>query len=188
MVCLSLLAVSLLAQPARVPINWDLPSEALLDATVDQLVVQTDRFFHDGYYENAIRCMFAAAVLDPTFETAYEDAAYLVWSLGDVAGADEILAWGIAANPRSADLYGEMGMHCYRTARYAQAIDYLKHSVELQPSVRLQLAIGHCLRKLGKLNEALAAYKKAVEIDPEDPAARFNVELLSRELSAERGP
>jgi len=76
----------------------------------------------------------------------------------------------IELDPQSIPAYLFMAMYWRRQNRYDQALAYLQTAIELDPqNPILQVEIGESLATLGDLSAALDAYRKAVELAPNDP-------------------
>lgn len=50
--------------------------------------------------------------------------------------------------------------------RYDEAIEVLDQWIKIEPSARAYFNKGEALRELGKIDEAIIYYKKAIKADP----------------------
>jgi len=142
-------------------------ADGITNHVVDVLVVETDRFWHDGDYYRVVALNRVIVEADPQLMDAYQNAAYLLWSLGDSPGADAFLRLGVARNPARYDLYTEMGQHLFRTRRFRDALPYLKKGAAYQNAPAPALAsLAHCYERVGRLDEAIAAWRQIVKRFP----------------------
>ena len=96
---------------------------------------------------------------------------------------DAIAAFGaiLEIDPDFALAYAGMGDALFRMRRYDDALAALARAVSLQPDLPVAGAVhrlmGRSEQELGRPDEALPHYQRALEIDPEDAQA---IELLAR--------
>jgi tetratricopeptide (TPR) repeat protein len=77
----------------------------------------------------------------------------------------------IDLDPKSIPAYLFLAMYWRRHDRYDQALASLQTAVKYDPqNPYLQVEMGETLASLGDLNAALGAYRKAVELSPNDPS------------------
>ena len=83
------------------------------------------------------------------------------------------------SNPDTALGWVDLGFY-YRTLKnYDKAIEYFKKALEVEPKNTNALTLhAECLDFSGKKDEAIAAYKTAVEANPDEKAIPFNLGLL----------
>ncbi|WP_096704036.1 tetratricopeptide repeat protein [Magnetospirillum sp. 15-1] len=82
---------------------------------------------------------------------------------------------------RLADILGEAG-------RYAEAVSMLRPVLASYPGdARLWRTAGHASKKLGNTAEAVAAYRAALDLDPQDGEARHMIAALTG-TNTERAP
>lgn len=87
--------------------------------------------------------------------------------------------------PESPQVFFNLGAAEYQKKNYEQAGKLFGRSIALSDSaLQAQAAynLGGTLYREGKLIESLAAFKKAIEIDPRDADAKFNYEFVSLKL------
>lgn len=84
--------------------------------------------------------------------------------LKDLANADKWMTVAVRKDPRSAGAWRYLGGIKYSENRFAEAIDAYRHCLQLQPEdVPSEDGIGRSLEGLGKDEEAIAAYRQALE-------------------------
>lgn len=168
------------ARPALTPSPQQIWQEA-----ADVFTRESDWWWHQGDYEQAIRCHEAAILLDPTYVEDYAVVAWLQWSLGRDREAVATLIRGTLAAPGDPEAHFALGQHYYNTNRFLHAVGPLRKAAELggDPlSVRLY---AHCLERLGRLHQSLAQWAKLLKSHPEDAAAQRNYDRV-RQLIQDR--
>lgn len=100
-------------------------------------------------------------------------------SLKDDENRLKYLVAATESNPDTALGWVDLGFY-YRTSKdYDKAIDYFEKALKVEPKNTNALTLyAECLDFSGKKEEAIAAYKKAVEVNPEEKAIPFNLGLL----------
>jgi tetratricopeptide (TPR) repeat protein len=87
--------------------------------------------------------------------------------------------------PNSAALEYDRGNALYRLQRLDQAREAYQHAAEMSPGElgeRDLYNLGNALAELGRTQEAIAVYRRALLAEPNDEAARHNLEVLLRRL------
>jgi tetratricopeptide (TPR) repeat protein len=151
-------------------------ADGITNRVVDALWVESDRFWHDGDYYRVVALNRVIVEADPGFVDAYQNAAYLLWSLGDAPGADAFLRLGVARNPARYELYTEMGQHLFRTRRFRDALPYLKKGAAYKNAPAPAWAtLAHCYERVGRLDEAIATWRQVVKRFPTFPSGPSNL-------------
>jgi Ca-activated chloride channel family protein len=74
----------------------------------------------------------------------------------------------------------------YQLKNYAEAVKSYQDVAATDRDVRLEeqslYNIGNCLYRQGKLEESLEYYKKALDLDPNDQDAKYNLEFVREEI------
>ncbi len=98
----------------------------------------------------------------------------------DTAGMQQILQQAIAAYPNNkVFLTQELNMYI-STGRGKEAIDKIKHAIEIDPSnSNLYGVLGSVYDQNKQQDLAVAAFKKAVELDPKNFDAQFNLGIYN---------
>ena len=95
---------------------------------------------------------------------------------GDTAAGMTTLKNGRSKFPKNQALLTENLNYLFRTKQNAEAESLLKLAIENDPTNHtLYLAAGSTYETLGRMEEAIAAYKKAVEIKPDAWQAYYNL-------------
>lgn len=100
-------------------------------------------------------------------------------SLNDEENQLKYLNLAAESNPDTALAWIELGF-VYRSKKdYEKAGEYFKKAIETDPKNTDALTMyAECLDFSGKKEEAIAAYKNAVEVNPQEKAIPFNLGLL----------
>jgi tetratricopeptide (TPR) repeat protein len=135
---------------------------------------ESDYWWHKGNFDQCIRCLETAILLEPDYADWYSSVAWLQWSEGRDAESIDTLKRGIAAVPNDPDAYFALGFHYFNTKRYQLAEEPMRKSVELGNDQRYRRMYAHCLEHLGKLDEALDQWNLLVKEHPNDAVVLKN--------------
>ena len=176
--------------PVRVPASMKtssgLTEEQVISNAVNAFISEADWWFHDGYYDQAIRCLHVQVFLDPKYSEGYANMAYYEWSLGRDQRAVAILKQGISALPNDPAMYFELGEHYYLTKNYKLAESPLNKATDLSDSVTYRKVYAHCLERLGKLKESVAQWEILAKANPTDGAILLNRDRVKKLIGARR--
>ncbi|MFN5371788.1 MAG: tetratricopeptide repeat protein [Bacteroidia bacterium] len=128
-----------------------------------------------GNYDKAIQ--YYSMMLDQdTSGSMYAQVYKAFLAKGDTAQGIAKLDEGRVKFPKNQALLTEKLNHLFRQQRNAEAEQLLKLAIENDPTNHtLYLAAGSTYESLGRMEEAIAAYKKAIEIKPEAWQAYYNL-------------
>jgi len=178
---LSTSAVSARQAPTRDSANA--MADRVLTKVVDGLWEVSDVYWHDGDYHRIVGMGRIIVEIDPGFDEAYDVCAWLLWSLGDVQGADRFLEYGVKKSPRKGVFYANLGHHLNRTKRYAEALGYFEKAVKLGGiDAAAYGTLGHLYTRAGRYKEAVDAWKEVVRRFPEFPAGPKNLKAAEQRL------
>lgn len=128
--------------------------------------------------------------LDPGFIQAYDIGSWrLAQGLGKFNEALSFLKEGIAHNPKSAALYGDVGMiYFFYMKDYSDAIPYLNESTRLledkditQKVLQLKM-LGYSYEQVGKWNEAHQTFQALDKLSPDDPSVKHQLDLIRKKI------
>jgi tetratricopeptide (TPR) repeat protein len=141
--------------------------------------------------------------LEPQAASTYCDTAWLLWSRwvswkrdheampvgegGDKA-AHALLLKGRQANLDSAPYHINAGMTMWGVATYHDATYYdfvldsfhlaEEHAADMKTLIQARLLVGHAYRKMDKPDEAIAAYRRVLDVDPQHEIATRLIDEL----------
>jgi tetratricopeptide (TPR) repeat protein len=102
---------------------------------------------------------------------------------GDSQGAEEVLRQALEIDPDLAKTHFFMAMAIRSQGRYDEALAHLRIAADQYPRDRVVVnQIGRILFLKREFEEAVAAFRNVLEIDPEDLQAHYNLMLCYRGL------
>ncbi|MBC9207737.1 tetratricopeptide repeat protein [Roseomonas aerophila] len=101
---------------------------------------------------------------------------------GDLAAAERLYRAALRQRPRDSATHNLFGLCCYQRHDHAAATAALRRAVALHPAAEYCRNLGMALRAEGKLEEALAAYRRALASEPEAPETHFNTGNLLAQM------
>ncbi|KAA3609770.1 MAG: tetratricopeptide repeat protein [Calditrichaeota bacterium] len=129
---------------------------------------------------------YAKVLIDMEVSRGYLLLAQVYEAEDKIDKAEEVFAQYDAAFNDSTDnpnFYNSYGYFLINQKKYDLAIEKFNRQVELNPkSANSYDSLGDGYRAAGRLEEALASYKKAVKINPNFEASKNNIEELEKEL------
>ncbi|MFH1259419.1 MAG: tetratricopeptide repeat protein [Elusimicrobiota bacterium] len=87
--------------------------------------------------------------------------------------------------PESDKLHFNLGAGLYKLEKYDEAIKELEKatgSKDIKLQAKAYYNLGNCVYRQDKLTEAISCYKKALEIDPADEDAKYNLEYVRKKI------
>ncbi len=107
------------------------------------------------------------------------EAGYLSMEMGKAKDAEDIFAGVCALLPHSDVPWVALGNLEFSQGRYARALKHHQEALKVRPDSALAHAhIGEALLWLKKTDEALAALRKAIALEPSGMPAQFAQALL----------
>ena len=166
-------------------VSKDQVADDVLNDIANRLWEQGDKYWHDGDYQRVVGLGRIIMEIDPNDEEVIDSMAWLLWSMGDTAGADELLKYAISKAPKQGMLYANFGGHLYRTKRYDEAEKYLEQGVKVGGVTSAAYSfLGHTYTKLGKYKEAVETWRECVKLFPKYPAGPPNLKAAEARLAA----
>ncbi|MGQ9732325.1 MAG: HEAT repeat domain-containing protein [Candidatus Zipacnadales bacterium] len=156
----------------------------LFEAAADELVVESDGYWHQGQYFQCVRCNEAALLLDPHYVDLYGTSAWLLWSSDRNDRAISLLRDGLRANPDNWEMWFDVGFHYVLLKQYTTAARLLKRAVELGAPADFSRQYCHALEHAGRPDLALEAWENLLKRFPDDLIAPGQIERLRKQLSA----
>ena len=124
----------------------------------------------------------SALQLDDELGAAYASIGLSQVQQGNTSAAAEAFQRAIKLAPNDATAYHWYGdMLLTRSARPEEALPVLQRARELDPlSPIVNVTLGEVLETVGEFDEALAQYRKAMEIEPDYPGAYYLIGMQYR--------
>lgn len=151
--------------------------------TTELLWEKSDVFFHNGEFERCVAMMRIIAEMDPSDTEAFTVGAWLMDSLDREEEAQAFLEKGLALNPGSYDLYGELGMRYFHNENYEKSIEYYEKAVSFEdcPDVTWH-GLAHAYEKSGRIDKAIETWELIDVREPDNPVVKLNLGRL-KEIS-----
>jgi tetratricopeptide (TPR) repeat protein len=128
-----------------------------------------------GNYDKAIE-YYSKNLANDSTGSIYGQIYKAQLAKGDTAAGMNTLKEGRSKFPRNQALLTENLNYLFRTKQNAEAESLLKLAIENDPTNHtLYLAAGSTYESLNRMDEAIAAYKKAIEIKPDAWQAYYNL-------------
>ncbi|MEK6645173.1 MAG: VWA domain-containing protein [Candidatus Firestonebacteria bacterium] len=89
------------------------------------------------------------------------------------------------SSPESPVLHFNIGNSNYKKEMYEQALPEFEkatYSKDIKIQAKTYYNAGNCLYKQNKLPESIQYYKKALELDPNDEDAKYNIEFVQKKI------
>jgi cytochrome c-type biogenesis protein CcmH/NrfG len=148
--------------------------------SIESLIRQGIALFQAGKYDEAIGTFVEVIRRDPRSLTAF---LYLARSYAATSAWSDAIASGRKAlelAPTSADAVGALadaligaGTDALRRRQLSEAVGHLIEYVRLRPSdARGYLALGKAYLESGNVGGAMGAFRRVLELDPNDAEAR----------------
>ena len=174
--------------------NPDLAANHLYEA----LQLQPDSATAQEHYElgqilqtqdkpaRAIACYRTAIELQPDFKNAYDNLAQLLMQQGKPARAIKAYRQGVKHNPQDYSYYLALASALAAEGKWVRACNNYQQAAELKPSAEIYYQLGKLLRSKSRFPEAIAAYCKAIELDPNFKNAYIDLQYtpIAQEQSA----
>nr|MBP7634687.1 tetratricopeptide repeat protein [Candidatus Ozemobacteraceae bacterium] len=156
-----------------------------------RLVVQARIASLLGRHERALAWTGEALAKNPQDASAHHLRGLLLLAKGqdtDKTGGLEHLRKAVQAGPRSARFHVSLGVELNGFGLATEAAQAASEAVKLHPGeYRLWMLLADVLTAQGKRSDAVDAYRKAVELEPQDPVLLNNLAFTLLELDRETG-
>lgn len=90
----------------------------------------------------------------------------------------------IEINPSSAKAHNNLALALVDLGRLNDALGHFRRSVAIDPKPEIYSDLGATLARLGQQSDARAAYQRALELEPNNTAANFNMAVLLTQSGA----
>lgn len=168
-------------EPLRIePVAAPLPPSQydLWLEVADAFILESDYWWHEGNYDQCIRCQQTSLFFDPANVDAWTNVAWLQWSMGREGEAIRTYRLAIAANPRDWEAAQALGHYYWDHHQREAAVGYLQQAAKLGSPPIPRRALGHALEALGRCDEAKQVWLDILKLDPTDPIAKRQLERM----------
>jgi tetratricopeptide (TPR) repeat protein len=122
-------------------------------------------------YREAIR-------LKPNYVEAYNNLGSLLADLDRTEEAIEAFSKALQIAANHASSHHNLALAWMRLGRIDEALDACRRAVHYEGNAGYYNTLGLLLEKKDRLNDAVAAYKRAIELDKNYPVSHYNLGLL----------
>lgn len=138
---------------------------------------------HHGQHETALRHLDHACVVLPEFDDAMKEQVLCHIQLNRCEEAVSLAKDAAARRPESALLQACLGFAWQKAYRPLEALACYQRAQQLgHVDAEFFNNLGIVLQDLGKIGDALRAYNKALELQPDFPSARFHRALAQLQI------
>jgi tetratricopeptide (TPR) repeat protein len=157
------------------------------NARGDGLALQADIYAKQGLYGEALERYRDALRLEPNLQHAVAGEAWSLVHLGRSAEALPLARRLSAAHPDDVDMLMLSATACADCGQPADALSFLDAARRLGPMrADVQRQIGDISRRLGDVDGAITAYRRALELDPDFAVVRFQLSRLLESRGQDR--
>jgi tetratricopeptide (TPR) repeat protein len=122
-----------------------------------------------GELEEALRAQRRALSLNPGYAEAHNNMGSVLTALGRSAEAVESFLRAATLAPGFALAHVNLGNVLKAQGLLAEAVESYVQALSLEPRAELCRQVAELLRELGRLEESATAYRRGLELEPEDP-------------------
>lgn len=147
-------------------------------------------YFYQGKFENAIKAFGKAVELNPDFAEAHHNIGVSYYELDNIDSAIVEFKKAVEVNNNYVKGHYSLALAYYEKKDYDNAIDSLKKVVELNPlnaDAYFDLGIIYVEKfrvngetVINDLEQGVFFYNECVEINPEFPHAKENLEIVEK--------
>ena len=136
-----------------------------------------------GDLKGAEAAFLRVTKMDPDYADGWVNVARARIQEGNIAGAQEVLGRALELDPRLAKTHFFLGTALKALGRYDEAVTHLRTAADQYPRDRVvRNQLGRVLFLKRQYREAIAEFTRALEVDPEDLQAHYNLMLAYQGL------
>lgn len=155
------------------------PASDRIDRAVNQLLVRSDVYWHDGDYDSVRACYAIITDLDPNYVEGWQNYGWLLWSaLDNDDAAMRVFLRGLRYNPNTYELYFEIGNLEYHRRHFLGAAQWLAKATAHKAPFTVWHMRAHCLEYAGEVDKARALWAVIIAKFPKDAPALANQKRL----------
>jgi tetratricopeptide (TPR) repeat protein len=131
-----------------------------------------------GELDAAIKCYEEAIRLRPEDSQAYSNLGSIYLQIGLPDKAQVACEKARFIQPKNADAHFNLGLALAAKGRHADAVTAFREELVLRKRAETYLQLAHSLELLGKLGETEEAYRRLLELRPDDAQAHYNLGVI----------
>lgn len=124
--------------------------------------------------EEAIESFEKAIAIDDRFVEAWANLGRLHREAGSPEKAEEAIHKALSLNPNHAMALNNLGALLLDAGENDKAIEQLEAAMQLTPTSSIATNLGNAYQNVGRINDAEAAFQKAIELDNQSADAWYN--------------
>jgi Tfp pilus assembly protein PilF len=128
-----------------------------------------------GDHAGAERAFRRGLEIAPDDAEIHNSLGWTLFKEGRPADAVAEYERAVAEDPRHAKAHNNLALALVELGRLKEAASHFQTSLDLEPRAEIYSDLGFTKARLGKPEEARAAYDKALEMDPSCASAHFNL-------------
>lgn len=105
--------------------------------------------------------------VEPRDAAAHANLCFALFETADYETAREHGECAIVIDPGLAEAHHNLGLVLREAGEPARAIEHFERALELKPRAQMAAGLAHAYRDLGRVNEAIASYDRALQLDPD---------------------
>lgn len=133
------------------------------------------------HFSSSRDCLRRALAIDPAQIETLIAWCQLQLATRDISGARQWACWALAVDPNHAEAVNQFGIVLHNERRFTEAIVEFERA-ETLGSKGAASNRGNSLLEMGCMTEALHAHLRAVNFDPENAGAKYNLALTQLRL------
>lgn len=144
-------------------------------------------YFQEGQYDVALEETSRVLDIDDTFSDAYSLRGLIYQRQGEFPKAEASFRRALQLKPSDADARHNLALMYCQNNQLAQAVDEFNQAVAAarqRDRGKTLLAMGICQVRLGDRNGGEASLARALQADPGNPLAAYNLALLQYQRGA----
>jgi predicted O-linked N-acetylglucosamine transferase (SPINDLY family) len=108
------------------------------------------------------------------------DRAMRFHRIGELSQAEAVYRKILAKHPAHPDALHLLGALAHQTGRHETAVDLIRRAIAAHPTPHFQINLGAALAAMGRLSEAIFAYRQAIDQKPDLAEAQYGLGELYR--------
>jgi tetratricopeptide (TPR) repeat protein len=135
-----------------------------------------------GHLSAAREALERARLFVPRDAAVLADLAVCLTALGERVAAADCFSRSLALQPGRADVCANAGRNALERGCYQEAEDFCRRALDLQPIAEAQYNLANALKAQGRAKDALAGYRKVLQLAPSVAEAHCAVAMGYLEL------